>query len=121
MSEKKRSVPGARLARQLVGNGASPAESIKRLGTLMKRAKQATEGISFDRQLVHNIGLTIIGAIVLYSYEYLATHLGLSHAPDVFLAAGFSGSGGVKQKKFRHGGFTDADAKRMEELGKRLK
>jgi len=90
----KRPVPGAKLADRLVSNSNSFRENLSILNRGLKRARHATERYSFDHQMVHDLGLTAIGGVVLLTYAYLAQQFGLSPASEVILAAGVSGSRG---------------------------
>lgn len=88
-----RPVPGARVADRLALNGQSFLKNLNTLTRGLKRARKATESYSFDRQIVHELGLTVIGGIVLLAYSHFAQHFGLSPTSEVILAASVSGSG----------------------------
>ncbi|MCL4364539.1 hypothetical protein M1328_04860 [Patescibacteria group bacterium] len=91
--DRIRPVPGARLAQSLVTDHQPFGKSLATLSKTLSKAKAVTADMHFDRQLIHNVGLTVFGAFVLLTYQHLATHFGLPNAPEVFLAAGLSGSG----------------------------
>lgn len=61
----------------LVKNGKPFTANLARLSDTLSRARTATRKFQFDCQLTHNFGLTIVGALILLTYEHAAQLFGL--------------------------------------------